>query len=51
MATKDQVKKLTSIKCVTDPQHNTPDKNCIAITILTQQYTKSVPVILKTEDV
>ena len=27
--------KLTSIKCVTNPQHNTPDKNCIAMTMLT----------------
>ena len=26
MATKDQNKKLTSIKCVTNPLHNTPDK-------------------------
>ena len=26
MATKDH-NKLTSIKCVTNPQHNTPDKN------------------------
>ena len=26
MATKDQDKKLTSIKCITNPQHNTPDK-------------------------
>ena len=26
MATKDQDKKLTSIKCVPNPQHNTPDK-------------------------
>ena len=27
MATKDQ-DKLTSIKCVANPQHSTPDKNC-----------------------
>ena len=26
MATKDQDKKLTSIKCVANSQHNTPDK-------------------------
>ena len=26
MATKDRDKKLTSINCVTNPQHNTPDK-------------------------
>ena len=36
MVTKDRDKKLTSINCVTNPQHNTPDKkNRIAITILT----------------
>ena len=52
MATKDRDKKLTSINCVTNPQHNTPDKkNRIAITILTQQYTISIPVIPKTKDV
>ena len=51
MATKDQDKKLTSIKCAANPQHNTPDKNCIVITMLTQQYTISIAVILKTEDV
>ena len=28
--------KLTSIKCVTNPQHNTPDKT-VAMTMLTQQ--------------
>ena len=27
MATKDQDKTFTSIKCVINPQHNTPDKN------------------------
>ena len=26
MATKDQDKKITGIKCVTNPQNNTPDK-------------------------
>ena len=26
MTTKDQDKKRTSIKCVTNPQHNTPDQ-------------------------
>ena len=35
MATKDQ-DKLTSIKCVTNPQHNTPDKT-VAMIMLTQQ--------------
>ena len=35
MATKDQAK-LTNIKCVTNPQHNTPDKT-VAMTMLTQQ--------------
>ena len=33
MATKDQ-DKLTSIKCVINPQHNTPDKT-VAMTMLT----------------
>ena len=35
MATKDQDKNLTYAKCVCNPQHHTPDKNCIAITMLT----------------
>ena len=35
MVTKDQ-DKLTSIKCVTNSQRNTPDKT-VAMTILTQQ--------------
>ena len=35
MATKDQ-DKLTSIKYVTNPQHNTPDKT-VAMAMLTQQ--------------
>ena len=35
MATKDQ-DKLTSIKCVTNPQHNTSDKT-VAMTMQTQQ--------------
>ena len=51
MATKDQDKNLTYVKCVTNPQYHTPDKNCIAITMLTQQYTKSIPVIPKAENV
>ena len=29
MATKDQDKKLTSVKCVTNPQHNTPGKTVL----------------------
>ena len=33
MATKDQAK-LTNIKCVTNPQHNTPDKT-VAMIMLT----------------
>ena len=35
MATKDQ-DKLTSIKCITNPQHSTPDK-AVAMTMLIQQ--------------
>ena len=37
MATKDQ-DKLTSIKCVTNPQHNTPDKT-VAMTMLKSRRT------------